>query len=423
MTLNRRAFLGTGAAAAAALSAPHVRADNHAGKPKVVVIGGGAGGATAARYIAKDSKGEIDVTLVEPSRMYYTCFFSNLYMGGFRELSSIGHSYGGLAKGGVNVVHDWAVGVDRAAKTVTLAGGAVLSYDRLVLSPGIDFVDGAVPGWDVTSQNKMPHAYKAGSQSELLKAQIESMPQGGTFAMVAPPNPFRCPPGPYERISMVAHVLKEKNPTAKIIVADPKAKFSKMALFQEGWANHYDGMIDWIGADFGGGNVEVNANEMTVSIDGEVTKVDVCNVIPAMKAGRICELAGITEGNWAPVHGATMQSRVDENIHVLGDASAQGDMPKSGFSANSQAKVCAMAVRGALTGSKVFPAKFSNTCWSLIDTDDGVKVGATYEATDEKIAKVDGFISATGEDADLRKATFEESVGWYAGITSDMFGS
>ncbi len=423
MTLNRRAFIGTGAAAAAALSAPHVKADNHAGKPKVVVIGGGAGGATAARYIAKDSKGAIDVTLVEPSRMYYTCFFSNLYMGGFRELSSIGHSYGGLAKGGVNVVHDWAVGVDRAAKTVTLAGGAVLNYDRLVLSPGIDFVDGAVPGWDVTSQNKMPHAYKAGSQSELLKAQIESMPQGGTFAMVAPPNPFRCPPGPYERISMVAHVLKEKNPTAKIIIADPKAKFSKMALFQEGWSNHYDGMIDWIGSDFGGGNVEVNANEMTVSIDGEVTKVDACNVIPAMKAGRICELAGITEGNWAPVHAATMQSRVDENIHVLGDASAQGDMPKSGFSANSQAKVCAMAVRGALTGSKVFPAKFSNTCWSLIDTDDGVKVGATYEATDEKIAKVAGFISKTGEDAALRKATFDESVGWYAGITSDMFGS
>jgi len=161
---------------------------------------------------------------------------------------------------------------------------------------------------------------------------------------------------------------------------------------------------------------------MTVTIDGSVEKVDVCNVIPAMKAGRICEIAGITEGNWAPVSAHTMQSRIDENIHVLGDASAQGDMPKSGFSANSQAKVAAMAVRGALTGSKVFPAKFSNTCWSLVDTDDGIKVGATYKATDEKIAKVDGFVSKTGEDAALRKATYEESIGWYAGITSDMFG-
>lgn len=420
MTLNRRAFIGTGAAAAAMLSAPMLGAQ---GKPRVVVVGGGAGGATAARYIAKDSDGAIDVTLVEPTRAYYTCFFSNLYIGGFRELSSIGHSYGTLASEyGVNVVHDWAVGIDREAKTVTLAGGAVLPYDRLILSPGIDFVEESVPGWSVAAQNKMPHAYKAGSQTELLKAQIEAMPEGGLYAMVAPPNPYRCPPGPYERISMVAHLLKQINPTAKILIADPKDKFSKQALFEEGWQKHYGGMVERIGPDFGGGNVSVNPDEMTLDIDGSVENVNVCNVIPAQKAGRICDMAGITEGNWAPVVPATMQSRMDENIHVLGDATSQGDMPKSGYSANSQAKVAAMAVRGALTDSKVFPAKFSNTCWSLIDTDDGVKVGASYEATEEKIAKVDGFISQTGEDAALRKATYEESVGWYAGITEDMFG-
>ncbi len=420
MTLNRRVFLGATGVVVAGLSAPMVRAQ---GKPRVVVVGGGAGGATAARYIAKDSKGEVDVTLIEPSRTYYTCFFSNLYLGGFQELSDIAHSYGTLAANyGINVVHDWATGVDRDAKTVSLAGGGSVPYDKLILSPGIDFVDGAVEGWDLSAQNKMPHAYKAGSQTELLKAQIMAMPEGGTFAMVAPPNPYRCPPGPYERVSMVAHVLKANNPTAKIIVADPKPKFSKMALFQEGWGNNYEGMVDWIGEDFGGGNVSVNPDAMTVTIDGEETKVDVCNVIPAMKAGRIAEMAGVTDGNWAPVNAADMSSKADPDIYVLGDASQQGDMPKSGFSANSQAKVCANAVRGALTGSKVFPAKFSNTCWSLIDTDDGVKVGATYEATPEKIAKVDGFISQTGEDADLRKATYEESLGWYAGITSDMFG-
>lgn len=415
MKLDRRNFLGSSAAIAAALASPTVMAS---GKPRVVVVGGGAGGATAARYIAKDSKGAIDVTLVEPTRNYYTCFFSNLYIGGFRSLDSIGHSYGNLAtEYGINVVHDWAVGIDGASKTVSLAGGASLNYDRLILSPGIDFIDGSVDGWSINAQNKMPHAYKAGSQTELLKAQIEAMPQGGVFAMVAPPNPYRCPPGPYERVSMAAHLLKAKNPTAKIIVADPKPKFSKMGLFQEGWGAHYSGMIDWIGSEFGGGNVSVDPGAMTVTIDGEVTKVDACNVIPAMKAGRICEIAGITEGNWAPVSGHTMQSRIDENIHVLGDACAQGDMPKSGYSANSQAKVAAMAVRGALTGSKVFPAKFSNTCWSLVDTNDGVKVGATYEATDEKIAKIDGFVSKTGESADLRKATYEESIGWYSGIT------
>ena len=175
MTLNRRSFIGT-SAAAATLAAPMVNAGGH-GKPRVVVVGGGAGGATAARYIAKDSKGEIDVTLVEPTRTYYTCFFSNLYIGGFKSVSDIGHSYGTLASDyGINVVHDWAVGVDRAAKTVTLAGGATLSYDKLILSPGIDFVEGAVEGWDITAQNAMPHAYKAGSQSELLKAKLMAMP-------------------------------------------------------------------------------------------------------------------------------------------------------------------------------------------------------------------------------------------------------
>ena len=419
MSINRRTFITTSAVAAATLAAPMVRA---AGTPNVVVVGGGAGGATAARYIAKDSKGAINVTLIEPTRRYYTCFFSNLYLGGFKQMEELGHGYGGMAAGGVNVVHDWAVGVDRDAKTVSLAGGGSLPYDKLILSPGIDFVDGAVEGWDLSAQNAMPHAYKAGSQSELLRAQLESMPQGGTFAMVAPPNPFRCPPGPYERVSMVAHFLKQNNPTAKIIVADPKAKFSKMALFQEGWANHYSGMVDWIGDDFGGGNVSVDPGAMTLTIDGEVTNVDVCNVIPAMKAGRIADMAGVTEGNWAPVNAADMSTKADADIYVLGDASSQGDMPKSGFSANSQAKVCANAVRGALTGSRVFPAKFSNTCWSLIATGDGVKVGATYEATPEKIAKVDGFISQTGESADVRQATYLESEGWYTGITTDMMG-
>ncbi|XOY54824.1 MAG: FCSD flavin-binding domain-containing protein [Rhodobacterales bacterium] len=419
MEFNRRAFLGSAAATAGVLAAPMVRAQ---GKPRVVVIGGGAGGATAARYIAKDSAGAIDVTLVEPSRTYYTCYFSNLYLGGFRTMESLGHSYGTLAAAyGINVVHDWAIGVDRDAKTVTLAGGASLPYDRLILSPGIDFVDGAVEGWGVSAQNAMPHAYKAGSQTELLKAQVLAMPQGGTFAMVAPPNPYRCPPGPYERVSMVAHLLKQTNPTAKILIADPKESFSKQGLFEEGWNAHYAGMIERVGPDFGGAVVAVDPVAMTLSIDGVVNSVDVCNVIPAMKAGRIAEIAGITEGNWAPVNAADMSSKMDENIHVLGDAAAQGDMPKSGFSANSQAKVCANAVRGALTGSTIFPARFANTCWSLIAPNDGVKVGATYEATDEKIASVAGFVSATGESDEVRQATYQELIGWYDGIVSDMF--
>lgn len=421
MRLNRRAFLATATAASAAMAAPPVLGQ---ARPRVVVIGGGSGGGTAARYIAKDSGGAIEVVLIEPSRQYYTCYFSNLYLGGFWDFDALGHDYGRMvAEDGVNVIHDWAVGVDRDVRTVALAGGAQIGYDRLIVAPGIDFKDGAVPGWDVTAQHRMPHAYKAGSQTQLLKAQVEAMREGGVFAMVAPPNPYRCPPGPYERISMVAHLLKQRNPTAKILILDPKEAFSKQSLFEEGWARHYSGMVERIGPDFGGNAVEVRPDTMEVVIDGEVQAVDVCNVIPAQKAGRIAELAGLTnEAGWAPVVPADMRSRLDPNVFVLGDASQQGDMPKSGFSANSQAKVAANAIRGELTGSRVFPARYSNTCWSLIATDDGVKVGASYEPTEEKIASVSSFISQTGEDAALRRQTYEESIGWYNGIVADIWG-
>ncbi|MBW8447806.1 MAG: NAD(P)/FAD-dependent oxidoreductase [Arenimonas sp.] len=420
MKLTRRNFIGTGIATAALLHAPAVIGQ---AKPKVVVIGGGAGGATAARYLAKDGAGALDVVLVEANPIYTTCFFSNLYIGGFQEFENLQHGYDKIAAGGVTVINDLATAVDRTARTVTLAGGQTLNYDRLILSPGIDFKEGSVPGWSLDAAEKMPHAYKAGPQTQLLKKMVEEMPQGGTFAMIAPPNPYRCPPGPYERVSMVAHVLKQKNPTAKILVLDPKDKYSKQALFEEGWLKHYDGMVEWIGPEFGGGAVEVRPDTMEIVVEGTAQKVDVCNVIPGQVAGKIAQTAGVTDDKgWAPVHPDSMKAKADENVYVLGDSSAQGDMPKSAFSANSQAKVAAMSVRGELLASKVFPAKYSNTCWSLIAPDDGVKVGASYQPTPEKIASVESFISQTGEDAALRKATYEESLGWYAGITSDIFG-
>lgn len=422
MTMNRRKFAALAAATTAAgfVGMPHVMG---AARPKVVVIGGGAGGATAARYIAKDSKGAIDVTLIEATKRYYTCFFSNLYLGEFRDYASTGHSYDALATGhGVNVVHDWAVGVDAAGKTVMLASGAKVPYDRLVIAPGIDMKYDSIPGYSVETQSKMPHAWKSGTQIQILKAQVDAMPEGGTFVMVPPPNPFRCPPGPYERISMVASVLKRKNPTAKIIVLDPKEKFSKQALFTEGWNTHYPDMIEWIPASISGGVLNVNADTMEIETDIDTFKADAACVVPAQKAGRIAELAGVLDGDWAPIDPANMQSKADANITVLGDASVASAMPKSGFSANSQAKVAANAIRGELTGSRVFDPRFQNTCWSLIAKDDGVKVGATYKAGADKIEPTEKFISKTGEDADVRKTTYEESEGWYAGITADMFG-
>tara|TARA_Y100001970_G_scaffold103185_1_gene129504 strand:- start:1396 stop:2628 length:1233 start_codon:yes stop_codon:yes gene_type:complete len=391
-------------------------------RPKVVVVGGGAGGATAARYIAKDSKGEIDVTLIEASKKYYTCFFSNLYLGGFRDYQSIGHGYERLSSNhGVNVVHEWASSVDPSARKLTLGSGTTIDYDKLVLSPGIDLKYDSINGYSAEAQTKMPHAWKSGTQVQVLRDQVLNMRKGGTFIMVPPPNPYRCPPGPYERVSMVAHILKNVNPTANIIILDTKTKFSKQGLFTAGWDKYYPGMVEWIDSETHGGILNVNPETMEIVTDLETFKADAACVIPAQRAGSIASRAGLTDGDWCPIIPSSMQSKADENIYVLGDSSVASSMPKSGFSANSQAKVAANHIRGSLTGSKVYEPRFSNTCWSLVATNDGVKVGANYRAGEEKIEVVDKFISTNDEDSGVRKSTFEESLGWYSGIADDMF--
>ena len=422
--LTRRRFaqltLGT---AVTTLAAPHIlRAQ---AKPRAVVIGGGAGGATAARYIAKDSEGAIDVTLIEPNKTFTTCFFSNLYLGGFRTFDSITHSYSRLESGyGIKIVHQMATAIDRDAKEVMLADGSKVPYDRLVVSPGIDLIYDSVPGYSQEAAQIAPHAWKAGPQTLLLKNKLDAVENGQQIVMVAPPNPYRCPPGPYERVSMMAHILKSKGLTdAKIIVLDPKPKFSKQALFQEGWMKYYPGMVEWLPPSVMDGIKEVNVDAMTFKTGLDTFKADAASIIPAQKAGSIAQKAGLTNSSgWCPIVPKTMQSTIDENIHVIGDSSVASAMPKSGFAANSQAKVAAMAVRGALTGSRTFSPRFANTCWSLIAPNDGVKVGATYKAGEKKIEPTSTFISKNGETAALRKQTYEESVGWYDGITNDIFG-
>ena len=421
--LTRRQFGLFAGASAAALTLPtYLRAQ---GKPRVVVIGGGAGGATAARYIAKDSDGAIDVTLIDDAEMFTTCFFSNLYVGGFRSFESITHSYDNLQSSyGITKVTGRASGVDRAAKTVTMADGSTIAYDRMVVSPGIDLIWDSVEGYSEELSEIAPHAWKAGEQTKILKAKLDAIENGQQIVMVAPPNPYRCPPGPYERASMMAHVLKAKGLTdSKVIILDPKDKFSKQGVFQEGWEKHYPGMIEWYGPDVHGGIANVDVNAGTVETDLDTFKGALLNIIPAQKAGAIAAKAGLADDSgFCPIDPENMRSTMDEAVYVIGDACIAGDMPKSGFSANSQAKVAAMNVRGDLVGSKVFPAKYANTCWSLIETDDDIKVGAQYAPGEGKIASVQGFVSQTGEDAALRKANYEESVGWYAGITADMFG-
>ncbi|MGH1419200.1 MAG: FCSD flavin-binding domain-containing protein [Hyphomicrobiaceae bacterium] len=423
-TISRRSFnkMAAGVAATGALTAPYISRAATA-KPNVIVIGGGAGGATTARYIAKESNGTINVVLIEPSKRYYSCFFSNLYLGGFRDYESLGHGYRALAVDhGINVVHDLAMTIDRQAKSVTLSSGGKLSYDRLVLSPGIDLKYGSVPGYSPAAASIAPHAYKSGTQVQLLKAKVEAMKEGGVFIMVAPPNPYRCPPGPYERISMIATLLKKKNPKAKLIILDPKENFSKQSLFQAGWNAHYPGMIEWIPASTSGPVQNFDMDAMTFETDLETFKADAANIIPAQSAGRIAHQAELVDkSGWCPIHPATMQSQFDDNVYILGDAAIAAAMPKSAFSANSQAKVVANQIRHALVGTRNFPARYNNTCWSLIAKDDGVKIGAAYQAGEKAIEATSKFISKPDESNDVRSKTYEESVAWYASITKDMF--
>ena len=317
-----------------------------------------------------------------------------------------------------------ATGVDREQKTVMMADGASVPYDRLVVAPGIDLIWDSVPGYSEAVSEIAPHAWKAGTQTKILKAKLGAIENGQQILIVPPTNPYRCPPGPYERASMMAHVLKSKGLTdSKIIIIDPKPKFSKQGVFQEGWEKHYPGMIEWYGPDVHGGIDAVDVNSGTVETDLDTFQGALLNIIPAQKAGAIAAAAGLTDDSgFCPIEAGSMRSTVDEAVFVIGDACIAGDMPKSGFSANSQAKVAAMTIRGDLVGSKVFPAKYSNTCWSLIETDDSIKVGAQYAPGDGKIASTQGFVSQMDELDALRKANYEESVGWYAGITTDMFG-
>jgi len=394
-----------------------------AAEGRVVVVGGGPGGATAAKYIARGAEGALAVTLVQATAQFTTCFYSNLYLAGYRDFASITHGYDALRERyGIEVIVDTAVEVEPVARKVVLAGGRSLDYDRLVIAPGIDILYDSIEGYDEAAAEVMPHAWQGGPQTRLLRRQVEAMEPGGLLIIAAPSEPYRCPPGPYERACSIAHQLTQRNPRAKILILDAKESFSKQALFEDAWAKYYGGMLEWLPGEFGGKVTAVDPAEMTVTTDDATHRAAVANIVPPQAAAAIAQQAGLTDqSGWCPIVPATMQSRTNPDIHVLGDACIAGDMPKSAFSANSQAKVCAMAVRAALTGAEAFPPRFRNTCWSTLAPEDAVKIGASYEATEDKIARVEGFVSATGESAEVRARTRAEADSWYASITADIF--
>lgn len=425
--MNRRDFLtlAGGAVAVSALGFPMLSFG--AGK-RVVIVGGGVGGATAAKYI-RMADASIEVTLIEANPDYYTCFMSNEVLGGNRDIESIHFGYGGLKKHGVKVVHDLVTGIDPVAKKVSTRGGQSLAYDACIVSPGISFDWGAIKGYDAKVAESIPHAWKAGPQTTLLRNQIRAMKNGGVVVIVAPPNPFRCPPGPYERASQIAWYLKNNKPKSKIIILDSKKTFSKMKLFTAGWQRHYgfntnNSMIEWISGDAGGKVAAIDAKKRIALAEVDFA-ADVLNVIPPQKAGKIAMAAGLVDDKgWCPVVPKTFESSMHKDIYVIGDAAVAGPLPKSGYAANSEAKVCAAAVVARLNGRDDPVPSYVNTCYSIIAPDDGISVAMVYRLDDEgKIVAVKGSGGLTAENASdaMRKREVAYAHSWFKNITHDTF--
>jgi NADPH-dependent 2,4-dienoyl-CoA reductase/sulfur reductase-like enzyme len=390
----------------------------------VVVVGGGFGGASCARALRQlDPK--IAVTLVEPSATFTACPFSNAVIIGLRELAAQQFTYTRVAADGITLVPALATAIDAAGKTVTLADGAKLAYDRLVLAPGIDIRWGALPGYDEAAAAAMPHAWRAGEQTLLLRRQLEAMPDGGLVVISAPANPFRCPPGPYERASLIAHYLKAKKPRSKLIVLDAKDVFSKQKLFQAAWAELYPGLLEWVPLSKGGNVTSVEPATRTLVTDFGRHKAAVANVIPPQKAGRIAESAGVADKTgWCPIDPATFESKLVPGIHVIGDAAIAGAMPKSAFAANAQAKVCAAAVARLLAGDTPATPKLINTCYSLVAPDYGISVAGVYAPANGQLADVAGAGGVSPSDAPrpTRAAEAVLAEAWFRTITTEVFG-
>ena len=392
---------------------------------KVVVVGGGFGGATAAKYLRKlDSS--IDVTLVEPNPTYYTCPFSNTVLGGIKDMSEIAHGYGAMKnKHGVRVIHAKAKNVNSNSKTVTLDNGRKLDFDRAIVSPGVDIRFDSMEGYSQTATDKMPHSWKAGPQTALLRRQLENMRNGGTVLICPPGNPFRCPPGPYERTSLIAHYLKTHKPKSKIIILDAKEKFSKQSLFMSGWDLHYGDLIEWRAGTAGGKISRVDPQNMQVETEFGMEKGDVINFIPAQHAGKVARDSGLTnKKGLCPVNQVTFESTLQPGIHVIGDASIAGKMPKSGFSANSQGKVAAAAIVSELAGQEPIEPSYANTCYSLITPEHGISVAKVYKISDKKTivgVKGSGGVSPKNEDPIVRRQEAIYTQGWYDAIVQDMF--
>lgn len=422
-TLSRRALIAT----AGILAAPAtLRAQTNA---RLLIIGGGFGGASAASF-ARQHYPDVQVTLVEANTRFVTCPYGNLLLAGERQIGQISHSYDGLRARGVRIVHDRALDIDAPGKRVRLQGGETLGYDRLILSPGIAIRWGAIEGYDQAAAESMPHAWIPGdgAQTLLLRRQLEAMPDGGVVGIAIPPNPFRCPPGPYERISMIAHYLKKYKPRSKILALDAKEAFSKQGLFQDGWRALYGGMIEWVPGNRDGKVVKVDPKENVLETEfGTRHKVDVANVIPPQSAANIALESGLANNTgWVPVNTRSFEARAAQGVHVVGDANTPGPMPKSGYIANSTAKQAVASAIAGLRGEAPPDALYFNTCYSHVGTDYGISIVGIFRPNADGTAITEvpnsGGVSPRGDLPEQRRLEAIYADTWYEAITKSIFG-
>ena len=409
------------AASAAVFSMPAVAQQSGA---RVVVVGGGFGGAACARAL-KRANARLVVSLVEANRVYTACPMSNAAIAGLRDLKLQDFGYDGVAAAGIAMAFAAAAGIDPVARTVSLADGRKLVYERMVLAPGIDFRWDALPGYSPEVAAVLPHAWKDSDQIALLTRQIAAMEDGGVVMISVPVTPSRCPPAPYERASLIAHALKTRKPRSKVIVLDAKDSFTMQRQFQSAWKRLYPDVLEYVSLSDGGLVTAVEATTKTIITDFDKFTPAVANIIPQQKAGRIAEMAGVADRTgWCPVDPVTFESRLQPNIHVIGDAAIAGAMPRSASAASSQAIICASAIATLLAGGTPPAPTLTSSCYSLIAPDYAISQTGSYRLVGDIYNEVEGGGGMSPVDApqELRAREAREADAWFTAITAEVFG-
>jgi sulfide dehydrogenase [flavocytochrome c] flavoprotein chain len=416
--LTRRHFLA--ASGATMLSQPAYSAASPA---RVGIVGGGFGGASLARFLRRHDA-NLSITLIERAKVFVTCPFSNAVLAGWQPLESISFDYKRLSAANITTINAEVTRLDPVRKSLTLDAGRTLQFDFIVLAPGIDFVWESIEGYSEDAALRMPHAWKAGAQTLLLRRQLEAMTDGGLVIIAVPPPPYRCPPGPYERASLIAHYLQQHKPRSKILILDSSDGFSKQDLFEQCWKRLYPGMIEWVAGSKSGRVARVDAASLTISTDFDDYKPAVANIIPAQRAGKIAIDAGLDDGvGFCAVDPTSFESRRYRGIYVIGDAVIAGAMPKSAFSANVQAKACGRALLATIAGKVPAPAKLLNICYSFAKPDYAFSIIDGFEVKNETLQQSFADRRTTPLDAsdEAFRLEAEGARSWYANTTFEMF--